>query len=338
MTDPGRSPSADPAHPAATPGLVVVGSASRDLTDEDPRGWRLGGGVSYSALTAARLGLRVGAVIGVDRVSATADELDLLRAAGVDVRIVVLDHAPVFVNLERPGGRVQVAHDGSDPLPLEALPDAWRAAPAWILAPVAGELPPGWAGLPADAATVAVGWQGLLRNVEGGGAPVTRIAPRRGALLARADLVGLSRDDVDPAIELAALVALLRPGAILVVTQGDRGGILARADRGTSAARGAQTGLRLDHYPAIPSPSVVDPTGAGDVFLAALTAARVEPRLVGGRIGQGFDRLLAAAAASLVVEGPGLAGVPDRARVRRRMAEGLARSHAATTAAADDPP
>ena len=47
--------------------VVHVGSASRDLTDEDPRGWRLGGGVSYCALTTARLGLRTAAIVGVDR-------------------------------------------------------------------------------------------------------------------------------------------------------------------------------------------------------------------------------------------------------------------------------
>jgi len=45
---------------------------------------------------------------------------------------------------------------------------------------------------------------------------------------------------------------------------------------------------------------------------------------VGGRIGQGFDLLLAAAAASLVLEGPGMLGVPTRAAVRQRMAETLA--------------
>ena len=82
--------------------------------------------------------------------------------------------------------------------------------------------------------------------------------------------------------------------------------------------------LHLRHYPAVRSHNTVDPTGAGDVFLAALASARIQPRLVGGRIGQGFDLLLAAAAASLVLEGPGLHGVPSRGAVRRRMAEGLA--------------
>ena len=72
----------------------------------------------------------------------------------------------------------------------------------------------------------------------------------------------------------------------------------------------------------------MDPTGAGDVFLAALAAARIEPRLVGGRIGQGFDLLLAAAAASLVLEGPGMFGVPPRDAVRQRMVEARQRRSA----------
>jgi sugar/nucleoside kinase (ribokinase family) len=78
----------------------------------------------------------------------------------------------------------------------------------------------------------------------------------------------------------------------------------------------------------VPSHAVVDPTGAGDVFLAALAAARIAPRLVGGRIGQGFDLLLAAAAASLVLEGPGMLGVPTRDAVRIRMAAALQRRSA----------
>ena len=111
------------------------------------------------------------------------------------------------------------------------------------------------------------------------------------------------------------------------MTQGDRGGLVVHGAHGDDDAA-----LDLRHYPAIPSHAAVDPTGAGDVFLAALAAARIEPRLVGGRIGQGFDLLLAAAAASLVLEGPGMLGVPTRDAVRRRMAEALGRRSAATEA------
>jgi sugar/nucleoside kinase (ribokinase family) len=309
MSD-GRSP---------TPTVVVVGAASRDVVDDDPRGWRLGGGVSYSALTTARLGLPTGAIVGVDDEASTASELDLLRDAGVDVHLVHLDHGPIFQNIERPEGRLQLCGGHSDPLPIDAVPAAWRSAPGWILAPVAAELPPAWAETPADEAFVAVGWQGLLRELVGG-EPVRHVTPRPDPIIRRADLVGLSRDDVDREIVLADLYGLLRRGASLAVTQGDHGGLVAHGSRGDHDAA-----LELRHYPAVPSHDPVDPTGAGDVFLAALAAARIEPRLVGGRIGQGFDLLLAAAAASLVLEGPGLHGVPLREAVRLRMTEAIRR-------------
>lgn len=298
-----------------TPTIVVVGAAARDVARDDPRGWRLGGGVSYGALTAARLGLPTGAVVGVDSEAADASELDVVREAGVDVRTVPLAHGPVFENIERPEGRFQVCHDRSDPLPADAVPEEWRAAPGWLLAPVAAELPDRWADLPREDSFVAVGWQGLLRDLVPG-EPTHHLRPGPNAILRRANLVGVSRDDVDRGIELAELLALLRPGADLAVTQGDHGGIIAEA--------GDDGPLRLRHYPAVRSHEPIDPTGAGDVFLAALAAARIEPRLIGGRLGQGIDLLLAAAAASLVLEGPGLAGVPSRDAVARRMAEGAA--------------
>lgn len=294
-----------------SPTVVVVGAAPRDIAADDPRGWRLGGGVSYGALLTARLGLQTGALVGIEAEAAGAAELDLLREAGVEVVLVPLERGPIFENIERPEGRLQIAHQPSDPMPLDSVPAAWRGAGGWILAPVAAELPEPWADVPADDAYVAVAWQGLLRDIVPG-EPTHHTDPRPNALLRRADLVGVSRDDFDRSIELADLVRLLRPGADLAVTQGDRGGLVVEA--------GAEGPRRIRYYPAVRSRNPVDATGAGDTFLAALAAARIEPRLVGGRVGQGFDLLLAAAAGSLVLEGPGLDGIPNRDAVRRRMA------------------
>lgn len=297
------------------PTVVVVGAAARDLVEDDPRGWRLGGGVSYSALTTARLGVPTGAVIGVDADAAAAPEIDLLREAGVDVHLVPLERGPVFVNIERPEGRLQLCEERSDPVPVDAVPAAWRDAPGWILAPVAAELPPAWADLPRPDAYVAVGWQGLLRELVPG-EPTHHTSPVADPIIRRADLVGLSRDDVERETELADLYVLLRRGALLAVTHGDQGGLIVHGAHGPASGD-----LELRHYPALRSHNQVDATGAGDVFLAALAAARIEPRLVGGRIAQGYDLLLAAAAASLVLEGPGIHGVPSRDAVRRRMAD-----------------
>ena len=54
----------------SAPGIVVLGAAARDIVSDDPRGWRLGGGVSYSALTTALLGVPTGALVGVDELAA----------------------------------------------------------------------------------------------------------------------------------------------------------------------------------------------------------------------------------------------------------------------------
>jgi len=306
-----------------TPTIVVVGAASRDLTDDDPRGWRLGGGVTYSALVTARLGIPTGALMGVDALSERAHELDLLREAGVDLRTVVLERAPVFRNIERPEGRLQHSEGPSDAVPPEAIPEDWLTAPGWILTPVAAELPDAWADAPLSEATVAVGWQGLLRELPAD-APVRHTTPEPEPIIGRADIVGISRDDVDPAISLDTLASHLHPRATLVVTQGDRGGVV--VETGLDGQR------RLRHYPPVRARALTDATGAGDVFLAAFAAARIEPRLVGGRIAAGFDLLVAATAASLTIEGVGLHGVPDRAAVRERMLEVRATARPGSTA------
>jgi sugar/nucleoside kinase (ribokinase family) len=296
--------------PLARRSALVVGAASRDLVADDPRGWRLGGAVAYGALTLARLGLRVRALVGVDPAAATAPEIDLLRVAGAEVNLVPLAHGPVFVNDERPGGRVQTAIDVADPMPIDALPPSWRSADAVLLAPVADELADDWALAIGPDAFVALGWQGLLRTIRRG-EHVARRPPTPSALLARATLVGLSRADVDPALPIAELERGLAPEATLLLTDAERGGFL--------AIPGHPSGRRRwRSYRAIPPDSVVDPTGAGDAFLATLMAARVDRRRLGGPRDGGLDLRLAAAAGSLCVEAPGLFGVPDLASVLRR--------------------
>jgi len=289
--------------------VLVVGAASRDITTADPRGWRLGGAVTYGSLTLARLGLRVRALVGADDVAAVAHELDLLREAGVEVALAPLAHGPVFENIEQPGGRRQRCLSIADALEPGALPREWGASDAVFLGPVAGELGGTWASLRAP--LVVLGWQGLLRRLVVD-ADVKRIAPGPDPLLDAADIVGVSVDDVDAATKLSELVDMIRPGATVVVTRGDRGGTV------LISRRPARSALRA--YPAIPSNGVVDATGAGDVFLATLAATAID----GSRLGAtdlAARLTFAAAAGSLAVEGPGLLGVPTLAAIRRRVAE-----------------
>ena len=202
----------------------------------------------------------------------------------------------------------------SDPVPVDAVPEAWRAARGWILAPVAAELPDG---LGRRAVRRRRSSRSAGRGCSASSSPgeaVRHVDPRPES----AHRPGRSRR-AQPRRRRPGDRARLRSagscvaGSTLAVTRGDRGGL-----RHGAAVRTGRVIRATTRRSAATNP--IDPTGAGDVFLAALAAARIEPRLVGGRIDAGFDLLLAAAAASLVLEGPGLLGVPDRAAVMERMA------------------
>ncbi|MEA2653959.1 MAG: hypothetical protein QOI37_1186 [Chloroflexota bacterium] len=299
--------------------VVHVGSACRDVAADDPRGWRLGGGVTYASLTTARLGLRTAAIVGVDATAAGARELEMLRDAGVDLHLVPLPEGPIFHNVDTPAGRVQTCVQTGVPLPLTDIPEKWRDAPGWSVVPVAGEVTDEWARVIPPAAHLAIAWQGFLRELAPG-KRVTRRPPRLSALLRRASLVGVSHHDVPPETRLEDLYALLHPGADLVVTRGAEGGLLVRL--GTEAPT-----LVLRYLPTATTQET-DSTGAGDTFLAALQASVLRPAIAGGRrLRFGLDLRFAAAAGSLVVEGPGLDGVPDRdAVLARRAAEHVRRA------------
>jgi hypothetical protein len=285
------------------PVVLVVGAASRDIVPDDPRGWRLGGAVTYGSLTLARFGFEVWAVVGADSAASRAGELDLLRATGASVALAELASGPVFDNVRH------LLHAMSDRVPLTRLPRRWTSGfDAVLLAPVADELGDEWATLAGGepAPLVGLGWQGLLRELEAG-TDVRPKAPSASALSGSANLAVVSRDDVVAGVDPASLLDYLARGASLFVTEGEAGGVALGRDA---------DGASIEHrYPAIPSDGVVDPTGAGDVFLASMLATRLQPALADGLPSA---TTFAAAAASLAVEGPGLLGVPDLAAVRRR--------------------
>jgi len=294
-----------------SPVVLVAGAASRDIVGDDPRGWRIGGAVIYGSLALARFGCTVRAVVAADAEAAGASELDVLRSAGVSMAIAPLASGPVFDNVRH------VLHSTSDPVPLTALPRCWTSGnDAVLIAPVAGELGDEWAAVAASEPRplVALGWQGLLRSLAAG-EPVTPRAPRESALARVASLVVMSREDAPPRLRPEELRSFLREGATLVWTEGARGGRVLRGHAGPPT--------RSDRYPAIPSDRLIDPTGAGDVFLAGMLAARLAPDVLPDG---SADTTFAAAAASLVVEAPGIAGVPSLDEVRARMARAPSRA------------
>jgi hypothetical protein len=256
----------------------------------------------YASLTAAKLGVRVRALVGADEPAAGAHELELLREVGAEVELFRLERGPIFDNRQSPTGRIQYGHQASDLIPLTSVPERWRATSAVLLGPVAGEIGDDWAGFNRRA-FVALAWQGLLREIVPG-EPVVRLPLRRNAIVDRADLLAVGSDDMAPGSRW--LAGLLRDGSELILTHGPSGALSLRRAHGRWTVR---------FVPALPPRHTVDETGAGDVFLAALCAGRT---LAGAGTWQDEEwRLLAlaAAAASLSVEGAGLAAIPDRVAV-----------------------
>ena len=124
----------------------------------------------------------------------------------------------------------------------------------------------------------------------------------------------------------------MSPGADLLITQGAEGGMLVRL--------GADGPAELLRYRSPASDREIDPTGAGDTFLAALHASGLRAAAGNGLDGprrraairDALDLRFAAAAGSLVVEDWGLSGVADLATTEARLTR-----DAAPDAVAPDP-
>ena len=261
--------------------VVHVGSAARDIAPDDPRGWRMGGGVMYAALTTARLGLRTAAVVGLDAEAATGHELTALRDAGVDILPVLLPEGPVFHNVETPTGRQQTAIAAGVPVRPVALPASWRDSAAWSLVPVADEVPDDWAEVIGPRATVAVGVAGHApaadRRQRSSSASAGRARDPSACRPRRPEPPGCR-----PGHVARCAVQLPAPGRQAARDPG-------RPGRAAGHHRRRRPG-RDAALPADPTEQEVDPTGAGDTFLAALLAVLVRSSVAGSPAARSHGR------------------------------------------------
>ena len=231
------------------PDYLLIGHIAHDVT---PQGPRLGGTVSYGAYTAAAFGLRVGILT-----SAQPDE-PLLRDLPPNVRVLSIpaERTTTFDNQYTSSGRTQYLYDRALTLTPEMLPDAWRAARLVHLGPIAYEVAPEFV-TAFGHNRICITPQGFMRQREPDGLVTTIPWQEAPDVLPHARLTVLSEEDIrhDPGLE--TVFAGLAP--LLVVTRAAHGG--------TFYMQGAQRSYTA--YPA----QQIDPTGAGDVFAAALHIA-----------------------------------------------------------------
>jgi sugar/nucleoside kinase (ribokinase family) len=255
--------------------IVVCGHVTLDVV----AGARVPGGSAwYAARALAALGARPRLF--------TAAGADFPRAAlaGIEAEVVPSPATTVFENAYGAcGARTQRVLSAATPLDAARLPPAWRGPDVLHLAPVLGELDVGAFAAASGARLVGLGVQGLVRDVRPDGAVAPRPWEPEPAALAGVHAAVVGEDDVRGQRDLVARLAAAVP--VVAFTHGARGcEVIVRGQTRVVGVHPARE---------------VDPTGAGDVFAAALllALARGEDPVDAARLG--------AAAASVVVEARG---------------------------------
>lgn len=264
---------------------LLIGHVAVDIT---PAGKRLGGTVSYAALTVKAMGLRVGIVTSAGEDAA----LNLLD--GIQIVNIPAERSTTFENVKTDLGRRQTLHHQAAPLGYDHIPKIWRGAPVVHLAPIAQEVDPSMAGQ-FPSSWVGVTPQGWMRAWDEKGSVYAKAWENSDQVLGRAGGVTLSLEDIDRDLELVERMA--HQARLLCLTEGGEGAVL------------YWHGDRRRFRP--PRVDEVDATGAGDIFTAAFFT-----RLYQTRDPWEAARFATNLAACSVTRS-GLEGIPTRAEIEQ---------------------
>jgi sugar/nucleoside kinase (ribokinase family) len=222
---------------------LAVGHISVDIS---PQGQALGGTVAYAALTAQALGLRAGIV------TSWGAELSPGALANIPIVSFPSSTSTTFENIQTPEGRVQEIHHVAPTIHLNVVPDVWRNAPIVHLGPIAQEVDPSLVRSFSEG-LIGVTPQGWLRGWNSSKRVRITEWPEASFVLQRAGAAVISVEDVGgDENRIDEMAAACR---VLAVTEGDQG------------ARLYWNGDVRRFRP--PQVSIIDTTGAGDVFAAA---------------------------------------------------------------------
>jgi len=284
----------------AHPELLFIGHVTCDLATADPHSaCRLGGTVSFAAVTAVQLGRQPTVLT---RAAATTDLSEL--PAAIDLHVLPSPVTTTFANVYTDHGRIQYCYAQASPITAADIPAHLRRPQAVLLGPLVDEITPDVAALFPDESLVIAVPQGWMRQWDATGRVHAKAWDSAAAILPHLDVLVLSLEDID--YDLARLDPFIAQVPQVVLTE--------YRDGSTIYQRQTDGQVRQIKIPPRPAREL-DPTGAGDIFATAFLI----------RLQETGDPVHAArfanVTASFGVEHLGVSGIPSREQVLAYMAD-----------------
>lgn len=263
--------------------IAIIGHLTRDILND---GYAIGGAVSYSGVTARRLGADVTVLT-----RAHPDDVRMLEEEGVRVINLPTEIYTTFHNVYYKEIRTQQLLAVAGPILASEVPSELYKADALLLAPVAQEVDPAIAQQRTN--LLAATPQGWMREWDRKGRVFSIPWYSSGRILPYLDVIVFS--DLDLIGDLSIFPTIIDTVPLAAITKASKGCVLYHHGRRYQVhTRPAQE---------------VDATGAGDTFTAAFLV-----ELINGR--SPIDAAyFANVAASISIEGVGLSGIPSRRQV-----------------------
>ncbi len=278
-----------------TPEYLVIGHICADLHPEGKV--VLGGTALYSALTAARLGLRTAVLTrGVYGREMHGHMVPSLEQFADELSIIVqdADETTMFVNTYNAGRRTQHLPHWAEPIDLRGLPPHWRNAKIIHLGPIAQEIDPRQTGglTPEFLGATPQGWMRNWPRPEGGRVTTSHLR-LPASLIGSLDGMVVSDEEISDCRDSVEAVGARRLG---VVTMGDNGSRVLYGGK--------------SEYVAAYKVNVADATGAGDTYAASFFIKATDRSISAVKAAQ-----YASAVSALSLTGVGADGIPTAAEV-----------------------